>query len=83
VPEADEAVDIEEVQGWAAGLNAPQARIAGPGSLGRSHAGGCWPTCAGLLGNVVRKNGWQEAEHSGERTPDGMMLLLRLGRSET
>jgi hypothetical protein len=43
VPEADEAADIEEVQDWAAELN---ARVAGPGSLGRSHAGGCWPTCA-------------------------------------
>jgi hypothetical protein len=46
VPEADEAADIEEVQDWAAELNALQARVAGPGSLGRSHAGGCWPTCA-------------------------------------
>jgi hypothetical protein len=30
----------------------------------------------GLLGNVMRKNGWQLAEHAGERTPDGMQRLL-------
>jgi SRSO17 transposase len=30
----------------------------------------------GLLGNVTRKNGWQLAEHAGERTPDGMQRLL-------
>jgi SRSO17 transposase len=30
----------------------------------------------GLLGNVPRKNGWQLAEHAGERTPDGMQRLL-------
>src|SRR5262245_54127663 len=30
----------------------------------------------GLLGNVARKNGWQLAEHAGERTPDGMQRLL-------
>jgi hypothetical protein len=30
----------------------------------------------GLLGNVGCKNGWQLAEHAGERTPDGMQRLL-------
>jgi len=25
---------------------------------------------------VGRKNGWQLAEHAGERTPDGMQRLL-------
>jgi SRSO17 transposase len=30
----------------------------------------------GLLGNVGRKNGWQLAEHAGERTPDGMQRLM-------
>ena len=29
-----------------------------------------------LLGNVGRKNGWQLAEHAGERTPDGLQRLL-------
>ena len=44
--EADEAADIEEVQGWAAGLGALHARIRA-GSPGRSHAGGRWRICAG------------------------------------
>jgi hypothetical protein len=26
----------------------------------------------GLLGNVGRRNGWQLAEHAGERTLDGL-----------
>ena len=30
----------------------------------------------GLLSPVVRKNGWQLAEHLGERTPDGVQRLL-------
>src|SRR4029453_18974432 len=30
----------------------------------------------GVLGNGGRKNGWQLAEHAGERTPDGMQRLL-------
>jgi len=30
----------------------------------------------GLLGNVGRRNGWQLAEHAGERTPDEMQRLL-------
>jgi SRSO17 transposase len=30
----------------------------------------------GLLGPVGRKNGWQLAEHAGERTPDGMQRLV-------
>ena len=31
---------------------------------------------AGLLGRVERKNGWQLAEHVGEKSPDGMQRLL-------
>ena len=30
----------------------------------------------GLLSPVARKNGWQLAEHVGERTPDGVQRLL-------
>src|SRR5512143_4173766 len=30
----------------------------------------------GLLSPVARKNGWQLAEHLGERTPDGVQRLL-------
>ena len=47
MPEADEAAaDIEEVQAWAAGLEALHARIAPGGSPAPSRAGGRWPTCA-------------------------------------
>ena len=31
---------------------------------------------AGLLGRVERKNGWQLAEYTGEKTPDGVQSLL-------
>jgi SRSO17 transposase len=30
----------------------------------------------GLLSSVQRKNGWQLAEHLGERSPDGVQRLL-------
>jgi hypothetical protein len=43
--EADEAADIEEVQAWAAGLEALHACIAGRFARA-DHAGGSWPTCA-------------------------------------
>jgi SRSO17 transposase len=72
---AAEAADIEEVQAWAAGLNALHARIAGrfvraePRQRALAYL-------RGLLGNVTRKNGWQLAEHAGERTPDGMQRLM-------
>ena len=37
-----------------------------------------WPagSLRGLLGPVGCKNGWQLAEHAGERTPDGMQRLM-------
>jgi SRSO17 transposase len=75
VLEADEAADIEEVQAWAAGLDAVHARIVGRFARAepRQRVLGY---LRGLLGNVGRKNGWQLAEHAGERTPDGMQRLL-------
>src|SRR5918995_2379668 len=75
VLEADEAADIEEVQAWAAGLDGLHARFAGgsPRAEPRQRA---LAYLRGLLGNVGRKNGWQLAEHAGERTPDGMQRLL-------
>jgi SRSO17 transposase len=74
VSEADEAA-IEEVQGWAAGLGALHARIAG--RFGRAEPRRrVLAYLRGLLGNVGRKNGWQLAEHAGEATPDGMQRLL-------
>ena len=73
--EADEAADIEEVQAWAAGLDALHARIAGRFVRAEPRRRAL-AYLRGLLANVTRKNGWQLAEHAGERTPDGMQRLL-------
>jgi SRSO17 transposase len=75
VLEADEAADIEEVQAWAAGLDAVHARIAGRFARAEPRRR-VLAYLRGLLGNVGRKNGWQLAEHAGERTPDGTQRLL-------
>jgi SRSO17 transposase len=75
VPEADEAAAIEEVQGWAAGLGELHARIAGRFARAEPRRR-VLAYLRGLVGNVGRKNGWQLAEHAGERTPDGMQRLL-------
>jgi SRSO17 transposase len=75
VPEANEAADIEEAQAWAAGLEALHARIAGRFARAEPRRR-VLAYLRGLLGNVGRKNGWQLAEHAGERTPDGMQRLL-------
>jgi SRSO17 transposase len=75
VLEADEAAAIEEVQAWAAGLQALHARIAGRFTRAEPRRRAL-AYLRGLLGNVGRKNGWQLAEHAGERTPDGMQRLM-------
>src|SRR5919106_1231846 len=75
VLEADEAADIEEVQAWAAGLDALHARIAGRFVRAEPRRRAL-AYLRGLLANVTRKNGWQHAGHAGERTPDGMQRLL-------
>jgi SRSO17 transposase len=75
VLEADEAADIEEVQVWAAGLEGLHVRIAGRFARAEPRRRAL-AYLRGLLGNVGRKNGWQLAEHAGERTPDGMQRLL-------
>ena len=76
MPEANEAAaDIEEVQAWAVGLDALHARIA-PRFARAEPRRRVLAYLRGLLGNVGRKNGWQLAEHAGERTPDGMQRLL-------
>ena len=72
--EADGAA-IEEVQGWAAGLGALHAQIAGRFARAEPRRR-VLAYLRGLLGNVGRKNGWQLAEHARERTPDGMQRLL-------
>ena len=76
MPEANEvAAEIEEVRGWAAGLDALHARIA-PRFARSEPRRRVLAYLRGLLGNVGRKNGWQLAEHAGEATPDGMQRLL-------
>jgi SRSO17 transposase len=75
VLEADEAADLEEVQAWAAGLDALHARIAGRFVRAEPRRRAL-AYLKGLLGNVGRKNGWQLAEHAGETTPDGMQRLV-------
>jgi SRSO17 transposase len=75
VLEADEAAGIQEVQAWAAGLQALHARIAGRFVRAEPRRRAL-AYLRGLLGKVTRKNGWQLAEHAGERTPDGMQRLL-------
>ena len=66
--EADEAADIQEVQAWAAGLQAVHARIAGRFARAEPRRRAL-AYLRGLLGNVGRKNGWQLAEHAGEADP--------------
>jgi hypothetical protein len=75
VLEADEAADIQEVQAWAAGLDALHAGIAGRFVRAEPRRRAL-AYLRGLLGNVGRKNGWQLAEHAGEATPDGMQRLF-------
>jgi hypothetical protein len=70
VLEADEAADIDEVQAWAAGLEALHAQITGRFVRAEPRRRAL-AYLRGLLGNVGRKNGWQLAEHAGERTPMG------------
>ena len=57
--EADEAADIQEVQAWAAGLQAVHARIAGRFARAEPRRRAL-AYLRGLLGNVGRKNGWDQ-----------------------
>jgi hypothetical protein len=56
VLEADEMADIQEVQGWAAGLDALHAGIAGRFARAEPRRR-VLAYLRGLLGNVGRKNG--------------------------
>ena len=71
----DQAIGVDEVREWAAGLEALHARIAArfarPEPRRRVLA-----FLRGLLSPVERKNGWQLAEQAGESTPDGVQRLL-------
>ena len=70
-----EAVQRETIEGWRAGLEMLQARIAPRFRRPevRARAG---RYLAGLLERVERKNGWQLAEQLGERHPRGVQRLL-------
>jgi SRSO17 transposase len=68
-------VAVEDLSGWAAGLDDLMARIAGrfrrvePRRRARAYL-------LGLLSPLAGKNGWTLAEAAGENTPDGMQRLL-------
>jgi SRSO17 transposase len=73
------AVGVAAIGRWVAGLDALHGRIArrfGRAEV-RARARGY---LAGLLGSVARRNGWQLAEHLGERHPRGVQRLLDAAR---
>jgi SRSO17 transposase len=71
----ERAIDVGEVRGWAAGLEAVHARIA-PRFVRPEPRRRALAYLRGLLGPAERKNGWQLAEAAGEATPDGVQRLL-------
>src|SRR5918999_1893864 len=70
---------VAQIAGWRDGLDELHARIAArfPRPEVRRRVG---RYLAGLLGPVERRNGWQLAEQTGERSPDGVQRLLRTAR---
>src|SRR2546421_8464553 len=77
----DGPVPVEQIERWQSDLTALQERIAVRFERVevRQRAG---RYLAGLLGPVERRNGWQLAEQTGERSPDGVQRLLRTARWE-
>jgi SRSO17 transposase len=75
VDQPGNGVDLEDIDAWAAGLDAIHARISYhfARSEPRQRA---LAYLKGLLGNAERKNGWQLAEYVGDATPDGIQRLL-------
>ena len=70
---------VERIEGCRDDLEELNARIAPRFARPEVRARiGCY--LSGLLGEVERKNGWQIAEHLGERTPDGVQRLLNAAR---
>ena len=69
------ATELAEVQAWARGIEAVQARVAGRFKR-REPRQRVLAYLKGLLSTVERKNGWQLAEHAGDLTPDGVQRLL-------
>ena len=71
----DRAIELGDVVGWAAELEALHARIAGRFARAEPRRRAL-AYLRGLLGPAERKNGWHLAEAAGEATPDGMQRLL-------
>jgi SRSO17 transposase len=72
-------VEVASIGRWAAGLDALHGRIAR--RFGRAEVRErARRYLAGLLGPVARRNGWQLAEHLGERHPRGVQRLLDAAR---
>ena len=77
--ERSAGVELRTIGRWAAGLDALHGRIAH--RFGRSEVRErARRYLAGLLGPVERRNGWQLAEHLGERHPRGVQRLLDAAR---
>ena len=78
-PAPHEHEQMAQIAVWQDDLTALQARIAPRVARPevRRRAG---RYLAGLLAPVERRNGWQLAEHLGERSPDGVQRLLRTAR---
>lgn len=74
-----EQAHLAQITQWQDELDAVQARIA-PRFVRPEVRARSGRYLAGLLGSVERRNGWQLAEHLGERSPDGVQRLLRTAR---
>lgn len=68
-------VSTEDVQGWAAELDAVRQRLAGR-FLRSEPRQRVLAYLQGLLSSVERKNGWQLAEHAGDDPPHAFQHLL-------
>lgn len=67
--------ELGEVQKWAEGLEMVHTRISR--RFGRREPRQrALSYLKGLLSPIERKNGWQLAEHAGDKTPDGLQRLL-------
>src|SRR3954447_23353975 len=68
-------IAMDEAADWARGLDARGEQIA-PRFCRMEARRRARAYLAGLLCPVERKNGWQLAEHAGDRTPDGVQDFL-------
>lgn len=75
----EQAQQIQRIEGWRDALEELNAHIA-PRFARPEVRARVARYLFGLLGPVERKNGWQMAEHLGERTPDGVQRLLNAAR---